>query len=979
MLKHNPPPLSPHLFSPYFGQNDCKDAWREGNDGLGLKNSKFCPSHILVYSVDVMTKPAKEMLNLKTAPKTVKAVTPMIEQFLGIKESHTDYLLFYRMGDFYELFFDDALAAAAALDITLTHRGTHLGQAIPMCGVPYHASDIYLQRLIRKGFKVAICEQTENPADAKKRGNKSVVRREVVRLVTPGTLTEDALLEARAHNYLAALAYTGESGADAQTEGMALAWLDMSTGDVQVMSGNGERLQAQLAGLMPRELLIPENCPEKLRQAFEATALRAAPDVAMSIMARSQSGVEQGRKALEAAYQLETLDGFGVWTRAQLAAAGTLMTYLELTQIGKMPRLKPPQIINDVQGMRLDAATRNNLELMQTLAGERKGSLLATIDHTVSGAGARLLASRLATPLTDAALITARHDAVSFFTAEDGLRDDLRQAMRGVPDMARGLARLTLGRGGPRDMKLLVQGLEKGFSVSDLLSRHADNDTSAEIKTALEPIGRHNGVLEDLVTRFKEALAEDVPMLARDGGFIAESYDAGLDEIRRLRDESRRIIAGLQNKYAEETGVKVLKIKYNAVLGYHIDVPAAHGDKLMVSPHRETFIHRQTLANSVRFSTSALADLAGEISRAGEKALALELALYDSFLAQIASAAAQIAAAADGLAVLDVACANAELAVVRNWVRPQIFEDTRLHVEAGRHPVVEAALSARQGGAFVANDCRLNSQNVDDADACHLMLLTGPNMAGKSTYLRQNALLVILAQIGCFVPAKRAEIGLVDQVFSRVGAADDLAQGRSTFMVEMVETAAILNQATSRSLVILDEIGRGTATFDGLSLAWAAVEHLHEVNGCRALFATHYHELTALAGRLSGLANATMKVKEYKGDVVFLHEVGAGAADRSYGIHVAQLAGLPKTVIARARAVLAILEESQRSGNGGSDNATLENLPLFDSTLTPPLNAPSSTDAAISTALKDINPDALSPREALEALYRLRKIYDDEN
>lgn len=919
-----------------------------------------------------------QIADKKTDDKSTlpKSMTPMMVQFLGIKEDYPDCLLFYRMGDFYELFFDDALAAAVALDITLTHRGQHLGTPVPMCGVPYHASEPYLQRLIRKGFKVAICEQTEDVAEAKKRGSKAVVRREVVRLVTPGTLTEDALLESHTHNYLAAVADTGEAG----TESLALAWLDMSTGDVQVMSGNADRLQAQIAGLVPRELLIAEKCAPDLRAAFEQTAYRAAPDIAISIMAAAQFGVEQGRKALQAAYGVETLDGFGVWSRPQLAAAGALMTYLELTQIGKMPQLKRPQLTTDGIGMRLDAATRINLELMQTLSGERKGSLLATIDETVSGAGARLLAARLASPLTDAAMMKQRHAAVAFFVAHERLRSDLRAALKGVPDMARGLARLTLARGGPRDLKSLEQGLEKGFAISKLLSKEPEDALPRELQQALQPILMTVQSLEKLSTHLAAALDEDLPLLARDGGFVAEGYDPALDEVCRLRDESRRIIAGLQTKYAKTTGIKALKVKYNAVLGYHIDVPAAHGDKLMTPPHQETFIHRQTLANSVRFSTSELADLAGEISRAGEKALGMELAIYAQLLEEVGEAAGFISAAADALSVLDVAAANAELAVQRNWICPQIFEDTRFHIEAGRHPVVEAALLARHEGPFIANDCALiagkDAQgSVNEVDSCHLMLLTGPNMAGKSTYLRQNALLVILAQIGCFVPAQKAEIGLVDQVFSRVGAADDLAQGRSTFMVEMVETAAILNQATEKSLVILDEIGRGTATFDGLSIAWATVEHLHEVNKCRALFATHYHELTALADKLTGLGNATMKVREHKGTVVFLHEVGPGAADRSYGIHVAELAGLPDGVLSRAREVLAVLEESQRSGASASakTQGVLDALPLF--------SAHQPVAARVDTVrkmLSAINPDTLSPREALEALYRLRAVYDDD-
>ena len=906
-----------------------------------------------------------------------KGVTPMMAQYLAIKDRHEDYLLFYRMGDFYELFFDDAVTAAAALDITLTHRGRHLGEPLPMCGVPFHAAEGYLQKLIRSGFKVAICEQTEDPAEAKKRGSKAVVRREVVRLVTPGTLTEDSLLDARAHNYLAALGHTAGEG------GLALAWMDMSTGDVQVVApannaqGAGEVMRehadeaglnlllAQFAALMPRELLLPETVPDAVRERFEMAA--AAGEVSVAVLPGAQVGSRSGEKALLAAYQLETLDVFGFSSRSQIAACGTLITYLNLTQLGHMPSLKPPQILHGNGAMRLDQATRRNLELASTLSGQRQGSLLHAVDMTVSGPGGRLLSTRLSAPLTERAGIVARQESTALFLRERVLREDVRNHLKAVPDMARALGRLSLGRGGPRDLKSLKQGLDKGFDVSAAL-KVQDEDLSDELQTAfcVFDTGAAAADLRALVDLLAAALVDEPPLLARDGGFVAAGFDAGLDKQCALRDESRRVIAGLQARYSEETGIKALKIKHNAVLGYHIDVPAAHGEKLSTPPHNNVFIHRQTLANSVRFSTQDLADLAGQISQAAEQALGMELEIYQRLVAEACRLSAPIAAAAEALAIADVAASNAELAQTRNWVCPQLFEDDRFVVTGGRHPVVEQALEARSEGPFIANDCALN-----DAQAHHLMLLTGPNMAGKSTYLRQNALIAILAQAGCFVPAQKAEIGLVDQVFSRVGAADDLAQGRSTFMVEMVETAAILNQATAKSLVILDEIGRGTATFDGLSIAWATVESLHEVTGCRALFATHYHELTSLSDRLSGLVNATMRVKEFQGDVVFLHEVCAGAADRSYGIHVAELAGLPKAVIARAREVLAVLEQDRRHQKAGEE--VLMGLPLFSTETA----GPGDPDP-LQAALDDINPDLLSPKDALEQLYRLKKLRDDE-
>jgi len=934
----------------------------------------------------------------------------MIAQFLAIKDEHPDYLLFYRMGDFYELFFQDALDAAQALDITLTHRGQHLGKRVPMCGVPFHAAETYLQRLIKKGFKVAVCEQTEDPVEAKKRGSKAVVRREIVRLVTAGTLTEDTLLEARAHNYLAAIGMIGGaarkiSADDKQSDNkaeLALAWLDISTGDLHIMDGTANILTAQLAALMPREVLLPERLDARLQARFDEVCAGAS----ITPLATAQTGTMQGTRALTQAYGVDTLDAFGTFSRPALTAAGMLAIYVELTQMGKYPQLKPPKYVSSAGHMRLDSATRSNLELTQALGGNRQGSLLSAIDLTQSGAGARLLAARLSAPSTDIKEITARHLAITYFAdpaqPRTQLRADIRAHLRRLPDMARALARLSLARGGPRDLAAIRDGIKTAFAISQKQAdyMHAQPiertderraDLLGELDEAFLAIQPSLATLADLAAHLDKALAAELPHLARDGGFIATGYKAELDATHDIRNERRRHIAGLQAEYIKATAIKALKVKHNALLGYYVDVPSMHGDKLMRPPHNETFIHRQTLANSVRFSPKKLAQFAGDISRADERALGLELAIFDQLSKETLEAAAALSSAAEALAVIDIATAQAELATSRQWIRPRMFEDVRFIVKRGRHPVVEAALAARQDAPFVANDCLLNAEasqaevqiegqieeqnnEAQSKDSCRLILLTGPNMAGKSTYLRQNALLAILAQAGFFVPAERAEIGIIDQVFSRVGAADDLARGRSTFMVEMVETAAILNQATKASLVILDEIGRGTATFDGLSIAWACVEHVHNVTQCRALFATHYHELTALSDHLAGLANATMRVKEYQGEVIFLHEVGPGAADRSYGIHVAELAGLPRAVLARAREVLGFLETSRSTSASAGDGLGV--LPLFTQT-TQPTNdetQASFADDKLRQALRDIDPDRLSPREALTTLYHLQKI-----
>ncbi len=882
--------------------------------------------------------PAREAAALAPA-------TPMMAQYLEVKRAHPDCLLFYRMGDFYEMFFEDAVAASKALDITLTRRGRHEGEDVPLCGVPVHAADAYLSRLIRQGFRVAVCEQMEDPAEAKRRGGKAVVRRGVVRIVTPGTLTEDTLLDARRHNYLAALAEA--AGA------LALAWLDLSTGDFQVQALDEPALASTLARLEPGELVLSDRL--LARPALAALLADWRAELTPQPQARFDS--DSGRRRLEAYYRVTVLDGFGSFSRPELAAAGALLDYVELTQKGKLPRLGRLQQVRAGAVLEIDPATRRNLELAETLSGERRGSLLSVIDRTVTAGGARLLAARLAAPLTDPAAIAARLDMVEFFAGLERLREDARRILKRCPDLERALSRLALGRGGPRDLAGLRDGLREAAELELALSAPGLVEPPSGIAEASTRLGGHEALV-DLLAR---ALAPDLPLLARDGGFIAAGHNPALDEERLLRDESRRLVAALEARYRGETGVASLKIRHNNVLGYYVEVTAAHADKLP-SGAGGRFIHRQSMASAVRFTTAELAGLEEKIARAADKALAVELSLFDELASTVLARAEAIAATAAALAALDVAAALAALAVERRYARPLVDASLAFEIAGGRHPVVEAALQERQDSTFVANDCALPPER-------RLWLVTGPNMAGKSTFLRQNALIAILAQMGAYVPAERAHIGVVDRLFSRVGAADDLARGRSTFMVEMVETAAILNQAGERALVILDEIGRGTATFDGLSIAWATLEHLHEVNRCRALFATHYHELTALAAKLAALACYTMRVKEWQGDVVFLHEVAPGAADRSYGIHVAKLAGLPAAVIARAEEILATLE----SGEEASALARLaDDLPLFSAAAARPQGGLPRGPSPAEEALAEVHPDELTPKEALELLYRLK-------
>ncbi len=873
----------------------------------------------------------------------MSTVTPMMAQYLEIKEAHADALLFYRMGDFYEMFFQDAVNAAEALDIALTKRGKHNGADIPMCGVPVHSAEGYLLTLIRKGFRVAVCEQMESPAEAKKRGSKSVVKRDVVRLVTPGTLTEDALLEARRHNFLAAYSEVRDEA--------ALAWADISTGAFHVMPLTTVRLSPELARLAPSELIVAEGKEQNLHE------LGIDLGISLTPVGRASFDSTAAEKRVCALFHVGTLDAFGTFGRAEVSAMGALIDYLEITQKGKLPLLQTPLKESEDRVVQIDAATRRNLELTRSLSGDRAGFLLAVIDRTVTPGGARLLEQRLSSPSRNLDVIHSRLDAVSFAVEESLIASDLRNALRKTPDLDRALSRLSLDRGGPRDLAAIRNGLIQAAAIASLCE---GRDLPVLLATATQNLTG----FDDLVDLLDDALVAEPPLLARDGGFIAPGYDTELDEARTLRDEGRSVIAGFQKKYAEHTGIASLKIKHNNVLGYFIETTATHAEKMLTAPLSETYIHRQTTANQVRFTTVELSEIETRILNAGNLALEIEKRLYIKLSDAILERSAHLNQAARGLAELDLTTALADLARGENWCRPKVDNSRALAVQGGRHPVVEHALRQKGGDMFIANDCYLSA-----SAGAAIWLLTGPNMAGKSTFLRQNALIPLLAQMGSFVPAEAAHVGLVSQLFSRVGASDDLARGRSTFMVEMVETAAILNQADDQALVILDEIGRGTATYDGLSIAWATLEHLHATNQCRALFATHYHELTALAGSLEGVENATVAVKEWEGEVIFLHEVHKGAADRSYGVQVAQLAGLPASVVDRARVVLNQLEKTEREG--GKQKALIDDLPLFSAAPPPPPSA--AKTSPVTDMLNDVLPDELTPREALDLIYKLKE------
>jgi len=883
---------------------------------------------------------------------SIPTVTPMMQQYLEIKSQHQDYLLFYRMGDFYEMFFDDAVKASKALDIALTKRGKHEGDDIPMCGVPFHAYESYLSRLIKQGYKVAICEQTEDPKEAKKRGSKAVVRREVIRLVTPGTLTEDNLLDSKRNNYILCFAKLQDN--------LGLSWLDISTGDFYTqeleikVETESEVIGSVLARLNPVEILISD----VYLQSPSIFGVLNEYREKLSVLAHARFNSENARKRLQDVFKVQTLDAFGSFSRSEITAAGIVLDYVANTQRGKLPRIEKPIKIYENKVMEIDGTTRKSLELLDSIRGDKNYSLLSVIDKTKTAVGGRLLSSWIASPLLDITEINYRLDGIEFFINRRGLREDIVDLLKSMPDAERAVSRLSAGRGGPRDMANIMHTLSSLPKIKNLIYG-SDTTVLENICFIIEKNLQNLGHYEQLVSNLENALEDELPLLSRDGGFIKTGYYPPLDEVRTLKNDSHQVVLELQSKYAEHTGINNLKIKYNNVIGYFIEVPSKFATELLENPQ---FIHRQSVLNAARFTTVELTELENKIRGASEKSLAIELELYNNLLTEIMAVSDNISRTAKALGELDVLSALAELAVENNYCRPILDDTLCFDIEEGRHPVVENSIAKDHSGTFVGNNCNLHENNL-------IWLLTGPNMAGKSTFLRQNAIIAIMAQMGSFVPCKSAHIGIVNKIFSRVGASDDLAKGRSTFMVEMVETASILNQADERSFVILDEIGRGTATFDGLSIAWAVIEHLHEKNKCRALFATHYHELTSLTAKLSKMSLHCMKIKDFNDEVIFLHEVINGAADRSYGIHVAKLAGLPSLVLTRAEQVLDSLEHGNKQKNISS---LADDLPLFSM-----LNAKEESKlqpSIVEEKLKQINPDNLTPKQALDELYALKEL-----
>lgn len=866
-------------------------------------------------------------------------LTPMMAQYLEIKKQYPDCLLFYRLGDFYELFFEDAKTASSFLGLVLTSRGKTESTNIPMCGIPFHAYQNYLTRLVKGGYKVAICEQTEDPAEAKKRGSNAIVRREVVRIVTAGTLIEDDLLDAKKNNFLATVV--------AGFDDYALAWVDMSTGAFYTQTAKKDDVYSSLSRIDAAEILLAENFFEQHKHVIKEQ------DDRYSFWPAEKFSYIKSQDELNSFFSKPDLT---VFERHEIIAAGVLLSYILNSLKGAKPALRIPEKTTSTKFMEIDASTRQSLELTASLANNKnETSVLKTIDFTKTAIGARLLASQLSTPLLDKGEINNRLDKVEFFINNPTIRDTVRDILKTIPDIERALSRVMLGNSGPKEILSIANGLKQ----LPLIRTQIYKDTPPQsLQTDLVQLNEYSEIVREILSAITDV---ETPQLARTGDFIKEGYYAPLDELINIQKNAKYTIRDLQLKYIEKTGIGNLKISFNNLIGYYIEVPTKSSD-LMMTDKSLGFIHKQTMLNVMRFTTDELIEFENKIIHAKELSLEMELEIFNRLVQMICAQNDELIRTCMAIGNIDVACSHASYANTYTCCRPQLTDDTSFFIKGGRHPVVEKALQ-KERVAFIPNDCEMS----DDQEL--LWILTGPNMAGKSTFLRQNAVIAILAQIGMYVPAESAVIGIVDKLYSRVGASDDLARGRSTFMVEMVEVASILNGATEKSLVILDEVGRGTATYDGLSIAWSVIEYLHDKNKCRALFATHYHELTALANRLDKIALYTMRVKEWQGDIVFLHEIMKGATDRSYGIHVGKLAGLPESVIKRAEDILNQLEEKKQE-----QKPLFDDLPLFSQTFN---QISKEKDYPALKALKDLDIDALSPREALNQLYQLKKMMEE--
>lgn len=867
-------------------------------------------------------------------------LTPMMKQYLELKDKYPKFLLFYRMGDFYELFQDDAKTAASVLGITLTQRRSSKDvEGVPMCGVPFHAAEGYIAKLVKYGYKVALCEQTESPAEAKKaRGASALVKRDVVRLFTAGTLTEESMLSPIENNYILSITKN--------LNDYVIAWLDISAGNFNYSKVKYDDISTEISRINPSEIILSEALSEKLITDF--------PEIDYNKFTEKYNdyfNFSRSEDLIKKTYKVDTLQGFGISGKAEIISCGVLLQYIHETQMRDIEGLQKPTELKNNAILHIDSQSRANLEIMRTTKGDIKGSLFDAINYTLTPFGNRKLQEFLATPLQDLSLINHRLDVVEELLSKLLVKQDLMVELKLFGDFERSLTRIAYDRASPRDL-LVIKNAAKLFNPLAEKLESLDGAIFKHIANCLKGF-------EDLNELLNKALKdEDLPLLARDGNFIKEGFCAQFDKYKALSTNGLQVLRNLEQSEQEKLGISTLKVKYNKVWGYFIEVTKQYADKIP-----EHYIHRQTTTNAMRFTISELMDLEREISSSGSLSLERELELFKIITDSVMSIHGKLMASAGALAELDIFCSSATLAEKKNYVRPELTTGLEFDIVQGRHPVIEKTVEN-----FIPNNAELSDSK--------LWLITGPNMAGKSTFLRQNAIITLLAHVGLFVPATSAKIGLVDRIFTRVGASDDLSKGQSTFMVEMVETANILNNATQRSFVILDEIGRGTATFDGLSIAWGCVEHLVKKNKSRGLFATHYHELTVLQDSFDKIENHHVKVKEWDGEVVFLHEVGFGASPGSYGIHVAKIAGLPTAATNRAQKILATLESTKLIDSKGNFIGSDQQMDLFSmaNSCEPEVIIEKDEKAeALKSMINDINVDDLSPREALDYLYSLKE------
>lgn len=871
-----------------------------------------------------------------TIPSSTGA-TPVMAQWFSLKDQFPDALLFFRMGDFFELFFNDAEAAANALDIALTARGNHGGQPIPMCGVPVGTASNYLARLIKKGFKVAVAEQTESPANRPK-GQKGPLSRDVVRLITPGTLTEDELLQAGQENYVLSIVFSAKH----KTTKLGVAWIDISTGFFETSSINSSKLNDLLGRINPSEIICSKDI-----QLNDYENRRT--------ILRDTHTLKTAEKELSSLFNVNTFDALGNFNDEEIIAGYELVHYIQKTQAGKLPQLSRPQSQQYETILAIDPATRNSLDILQNSDGDQKFTLFSSVSYTVTAPGARMLANWLSAPLTQIKYIQTRQEGWIYLQQDALLLTTLRKTLKGAPDIARALSRLSLGRGQPRDLASIRNGLEIGRNIAEVLKQF-EKETGRSC-SLIQNTSEYLLYGEELLLSLRAALEENPPLKLEEGFIIKAGYNDELDAYRRLRDNSRQVIASLQEDYKNKYNISTLKIKHHTQLGHIIEVSNTAGNKIQNHPD---LILRQGTANLSRFTTIELNELSGKILEANTLAAEKEKQLFTELIHKTLQEST-LPLLAKSIAIIDVLQSCATLYSKHHWCIPTLTDDTSFELINCRHPVVEAALQHKT--TFTPNSCNLSKNNK-------IMLLTGPNMAGKSTFLRQVALSVILAQAGLPVPASEAKIGIVDHLFSRVGASDDLAHGRSTFMVEMTESASILNQAGPRSLVVIDEIGRGTSTLDGMAIAWSMLETLHNTIQCRTIFATHFHELVQSTQHLKSCKPFTMKVQEWKGSIIFQYEVIPGAAEHSWGIHVAQLAGVPLPTLKRAQQLLQNLE-------------TQYNDPQITLPLSSPFIEQTPTNQSlpyqyeeITEILKMIDPDELTPKKSLNILYKLKKLID---